>query len=252
MNTKPSDLAGRTALVTGAGKRIGRTVALALAGAGANVIVHYNSSQDQAENLASEIRRYGPQAWAIQADLSRPEEVTGLVPRVKDLVGAFHILINNASIFPSDTLQDVTSESLALNEQINAFAPFLLSREFAAQGIKGDIINYLDTRIVDYDARHFAYHISKRTLFTLTQVMAAEFAPRIQVNAVAPGLILPPEGKDESFLANLAHTNPLQRFGSPEEIAAATLFLLRSEFITGQVIYVDGGRHLKGAFHGGC
>jgi hypothetical protein len=109
----------------------------------------------------------------------------------------------------------------------------------------------LDTRAFDHDPRHFAYHLSKRTLFSLTRIMAAEFAPKIQVNAIASGLILPPEGKDESYLASLAHTNPMQRYGGPRDITEAVLFLLRSTFITGQVIHVDGGRHLKGAFYGG-
>jgi pteridine reductase len=251
MNAKPSELAGRTALVTGAGKRLGRAIALALAEAGVNVLAHYNSSQSAAEDLAVEVRRLGPKAWTIAADLAHPEQVAGLAGRARDLAGGFDILVNSASVFPSDTLKDAMLESIALNQQVNALAPLVLSREFASLGAAGHIINMLDTRALDHDLQHFAYHVSKRTLFTLTRIMAVEFAPRIQVNAIAPGLILPPEGRDESYLAGLAHSNPLQRYGDPRDIADAVLFLLRSTFITGQVIYVDGGRHMKGAFYGG-
>ncbi len=252
MSTRSTSLAGRTALITGAGKRLGRAISLALAQAGVNVITHYNASRDEAEELAGQVRHCGAKAWTIQADLARPEQVTGLAGRARDVAGGLDILFNNASIFPTDTLQDATIESIAINQQINALAPLVLSREFAGLGATGDIINMLDTRVFDCDPKHFSYHLSKRTLFGLTRIMAAEFAPKIRVNAVAPGLILPPEGKDESYLAGLAHTNPLQRYGSPNDIVEAVLFLLRSGFVTGQVIYVDGGRHLKGAFYGGA
>ncbi len=251
MKARPSNISGRTALVTGAGKRLGRAIALALADAGANVIAHYNASRDEAEDLAGQVRQLGRNAWTIRADLARPSEVTGLVGKARDLSGGFDILINSASIFPADTLRDASLESIAINQQINTLAPLVLGREFAAGGGSGDIINMLDARAFDADPQHFSYHLSKRTLFTLTRIMAVEFAPKIRVNAVAPGLILPPEGKDESYLAGLAHTNPLRRHGRPEDIAEAILFLLRSDFVTGQVIFVDGGRHLKGAFYGG-
>lgn len=251
MKGASSSLSGRTALVTGAGRRLGRAIALALADAGVNIVAHYNASRDEAEGLAGQVRRLGRKAWTIRADLARPEEATGLVGKARDLAGGFEILVNSASIFPTDTLKDATLESIVLNQQINALAPLVLGRQFAAAGGSGDIVNMLDTRAFDADPQHFSYHLSKRTLFTLTRIMAVEFAPKIRVNAVAPGLILPPEGKDESYLAGLAHTNPLQRYGSPDDVSEAIMFLLRSDFVTGQVIFVDGGRHLKGAFYGG-
>lgn len=252
MKASPSTLAGRIALVTGAGKRLGRAIALALADAGVHVIAHYNRSQAETQTLVREIEQRGTKAWMIRADLAQPEQVTGLIGRAQQMAGGLDILINSASIFPADTLRDATLESIALNEQINALAPLVLSREMAALGTGGHIINLLDTRVFDHDPLHFAYHLSKRTLFALTRIMAVEFSPKIQVNAIAPGLILPPEGKDESYLAKLAHTTPLQRYGSPRDITSAVLFLLGSDFITGQVIYVDGGRHLRGAFYGGA
>jgi len=253
MMGRSSDLAGRTALVTGAGKRIGRALALALAEAGANIVAHYNTSQDETLRLAEEIMALRGQAkvWRVQAAFSDAAQTRTFFSCAREAAGPIDILINSASIFPTDTLADMTPESINLNHQVNAIAPLVLSRDFAAQRLTGDIINVLDTRVVDYDAKHMSYHLSKRTLHTLTKIMAVEFAPTIKVNAVAPGLILPPEGQDESYLQKLAHTNPLQRYGSVEDIVQAVLFLLRADFITGQVIYVDGGRHLKGSFYGG-
>ncbi|HNR34300.1 MAG TPA: SDR family oxidoreductase, partial [Candidatus Hydrogenedentes bacterium] len=133
---------------------------------------------------------------------------------------------------------------------LNALAPFLLGRCLAAQKRPGGIVNLLDARIADYDREHASYHLSKRLLFTLTRMMAVEFAPCVRVNGIAPGLILPPEGKDESYLAQLAATNPLNRYGSPDDVAEAVLYLLRSDFVTGQVIFVDGGRHMRGGMYG--
>ena len=145
---------------------------------------------------------------------------------------------------------DFTLQDLEDNIQVNAISPLLIARSFAEQGCEGAIVNFLDTRITEYDNGHAAYHLSKRMLFTLTRMMALEFAPSIRVNAVAPGLILPPPGEDLSYLQKLAHTNPLNRIGSPESITDAVLFLLRSEFVTGQVIFVDGGYHMKGSVYG--
>ena len=243
-------LVGRTALVTGGAKRLGRATALALSGAGADVVVHFNRSAADAASLAEAIRQAGRQAWTVQADLSRPDQAEALLARAVEAAGPIQILINSASIFPADTIMTVGAEELLANIQIHAVAPLMLSRAFAAQAVAGDIINFLDARITDYDRRHAAYHLSKRMLGTLTRMLALELAPAIAVNAVAPGAILPAVGQDEDDFAKLASTNPLKRLGTPEEIARAVLFLLESRFITGQVIFVDGGRHMKGPVYG--
>lgn len=245
-----SPMKGKTALVTGAAKRLGRTVVLALAENGVNVVLHYGASRAEAEATAKEIRRKRVRAWPIAADLADPDQTCGLVARVVDLAGPLDFLVNNASIFTPSHLTDFTSDDLAANVQVNAVAPLLLARAFAAQKREGAVVNFLDSRIADYDREHAAYHLSKRMLHTLTKMMALEFAPRVRVNAVAPGLILPPPGQDESYLRKYRTTNPLQRIGSSAGVAEAVLFLLRSEFVTGQVIYVDGGRHLKGNVYG--
>ena len=242
---------GRTALVTGGARRLGRAVAVGLAGAGANVVVHYLKSAAAAETAVEEIEAAGRRGWTVRADLGKDRQVEELVAQSAELAGAaVDVLINSASIFPAGRLAEMTDEDLQPNLRINAYAPLRLSHAFADQGVGGHIVNFLDCRIVDYDREHAAYHLSKRMLFAMTRMLAADLAPTIQVNAVAPGLILPPAGEDDSYLARYAHTNILQRHGDAGEIVRAVLFLLESRFVTGQVIYVDGGRHMKGSFYG--
>jgi len=240
------DLAGNTALITGGAKRIGRATALVLANAGVNMVIHYRSSEAEAQDAAAEIRKLGVKAWTVQADLSMPEDIDSLIDRAIDAAGPLDILINNASAFPETDFDSVTLDDMLRSMTIDAWAPFALGRRFAQTPQAKHIINMLDTRIAsNYDWQHFAYNAAKYTLGLFTKMMAVKMAPKIQVNAVAPGLILPPEGKPESYLEELRDALPMKRIGSPEFVADAILFLLRSEFITGQVIYIDGGRHLR-------
>lgn len=240
------ELSGKIALITGGAKRIGKAIAFALASNGTNIVIHYRSSEKEAENIAKELEDYNVKAWIIQANLSISSEAENLIPNIRKETGDIHILINNASIFDKNKLTNFSTEVLMENIRINALAPLLLARSFAEQGIEGNIINFLDTRIVEYDKEHAAYHLSKLMLFSMTKMMALEFAPLIRVNAIAPGLILPPTGQDISYLEKLSVTNPLKKVGSPDDITNAVLFLLSSDFITGQVIFIDGGYHLKG------
>ena len=250
MELKPLWIDGKTALITGAGKRVGKATALALAKHNVNLVLHYRSSRDEAEVVASECRSMGVESWIVRADLSDPEQARGLLEKAAKDAGPIQILVNNASIFTKSQLMDFSLQALEDNIQVNAISPLLIGRSFVKQGCNGAIINFLDTRITEYDVDHAAYHLSKRMLFTLTRMMALEFAPSVRVNAVAPGLILPPPGEDIAYLQNLAHTNPLNRIGSPAGITGAVLFLLNSEFVTGQVIFVDGGYHMKGSVYG--
>ncbi|MCC6490888.1 MAG: SDR family oxidoreductase [Candidatus Hydrogenedentes bacterium] len=243
-------LNGKTALITGGAKRLGRAFTEALAAEGANVVIHFNRSACEAESLSDELAGAGIRAWTVRADLANLEEAAALPSRAQDIAGPIDYIINSASIFPESSLRDVTPEAIHANLDINALSPFLIGRAFAGLGRPGAIVNMLDCMIADYDRKHIAYHLSKRTLFSLTRMMAVEFAPLVRVNAIAPGLVLPPEGKDESYLANLASSNPLNRYGGAEDVAAAAIFLLKSTFITGQLIYVDGGRNLRGAMYG--
>jgi NAD(P)-dependent dehydrogenase (short-subunit alcohol dehydrogenase family) len=244
-------LKNKTALVTGAGLRIGKVISLALAAVGMNVVIHYNRSAAAADRLAREIKkRHRVQTWLLQANLADGAPGDDLIDNALALSGKLHVLVNNAAIFPPSTIDDITWRDLEANLFINAWTPLVLSRSFARRAKNGAIINLLDTRVRAYDPRHTAYYLSKKMLGSITAMTALEFAPRITVNAVAPGLILPPAGQTAAYLKKLKHTNPLATWGAPADIAEAVVFLLQSRFITGQTIYVDGGRHLLGARRG--
>lgn len=243
MPEKP--LTGQIALITGGAVRIGRQTALTLAEQGASVLIHYNRSDDEARALCDQIAAHGVKAFALQADLQKPDDLSHLIERARETAGGLDILINNASIFPVDTLADLTFESLLANVHVNAWAPLELSRQFARLAKRGKIVNLEDSRLRGYDWTHTGYILSKQMLSLVTRMLALQLAPHFTVNAVAPGLILPPPGKDQSYIDRLVDTVPLKRHGDPQDIADAILFLLKSDFITGQVIYVDGGRHLR-------
>lgn len=237
-------LKGKTALITGGAKRIGRNMALTIADRGINVVTHFNRSDSEARHLSQQLQQKGVKAWTIQADFRRPDEYQTLVERARQTAGGLDILINNAAIFPTETLNDRTWSGLTTNVKVNAWVPFILSRTFVERIGRGKIINLHDSRLKGYDWTHAGYILSKHVLAAMTRMMALEFAPNMTVNAVAPGLILPPPVRDGSYLKSLVHTVPLQRHGEPQDIADAVAFLIQSDFITGQVIYVDGGRHL--------
>ncbi|MGH8217912.1 MAG: SDR family oxidoreductase [Steroidobacteraceae bacterium] len=261
-----ANLRGRTALITGAARRIGRETARALAEQGVNLVLHFNRSDAEVRQLADELARLGVRAWPLQADFRRPDEYRTLIERARDLAGSVDILVNNASIFPAEPLDALIWSELSANVEVNAWVPLVLSRQFAAglgvtpglarsarspdvstpSRARGSLINLHDTHLAGFDLEHSGYILSKHMLATLTRMLAMELAPSITVNAVAPGLILPPPGANESYLTTHAHRVPLQRHGGPRDIAEAIVFLVRSDFITGQVIYVDGGRHLQG------
>lgn len=241
---------GSVALVTGGGRRIGRALSLELASLGIFVVVHYNRSEEEARKVVESICKRGGKALALQADLSNPAEVEGLLLRAVTQAGPLDYLINNSSSYSESGLHDLSLENLSTDLQVNTCAPLQLCRAFAGQKRKGAIINMLDTRIHSYDREHVGYHLSKRALFSLTRMLAWEYAPHVRVNAIAPGIILPPEGEGLEWLEKLRHTNPLDSYGTVEDITDAALFLLASEFITGEVIHVDGGRHIKNNFYG--
>lgn len=239
-------LKGQTALVTGAGRRIGEAIALALAEEHVNVVIHYRRSQSRAESLRDTLAARGVRTFAIQADLDNPEGADSLLERARAEAGPIQILVNSASEFQPEGLDAMTHASLVHNLTVNAWSPFALTRAFARQTAEGKVVNFLDAQIAGQDLSHASYILSKHLLATMTTMTALQYAPGIRVNAVAPGLILPPEGKDESYLDGLAAALPLRRHGGLKDITRAVRFLLKSDFITGQVIYVDGGRHLMG------
>ncbi len=246
MDERHTSLQGKTALITGAAQRLGCATAVGLARQGANIVVHYHQSAREAAELCEDLKVMGVAAWPIQADLAKPAQAETLFGAAIGHAGAIDVLINNASIFDRETLWETTETSLSRNLHIHAAAPLVLARALAAQDQPAQVVNILDTRVTVYDREHASYHLSKRMLLTLTRMLAMELAPDIAVNAVAPGLILPPVGEGQEYLDKLAHCNPLNRHGDAEDVVEAILFLLSSRFITGQVIYVDGGYHMKG------
>ncbi len=239
-----ANLSGKTALVSGAARRIGRHIARALADAGVNVLIQYRQSAQEAESLRDELVGRGVDAWPVRADFDRSEGPQDLFENAVKLARSIDFLINSASSFTPSTLQDIDFAQLTRDMQVNAWSPFVLSRQFARRFGRGKIVNLLDTRVVRYDPSHMGYILSKRLLLALTEMMAVEFAPHITVNAVAPGLILPPPGKDQQYLNALAATVPLKRHGELSDVSDAVLFFLKNDFVTGQTLFIDGGSHL--------
>lgn len=238
------NIQGMTALITGAAKRVGRETALTLAGEGVNIVVHYDHSHDAADELVRELEGKGVRAWTVRADFKDQEEYGHLIDQTLEIAGTLDILINNASIFPKDTLENTTFQELVDDMEVNAWAPLVFMRAFVQRADHGKIVNLIDSRVHGYEWTHVAYIISKHALQVFTRMAALQYAPNFTVNAVAPGLILPPPGEPESYIEQMAHTVPLKRHGDPQYVADAITYLVKSEYVTGEMIYVDGGRHL--------
>jgi len=241
-----NNLAGRTALITGAAKRLGRATSLALAEQGINTIIHYNNSVQEADETVKQSKDKGVISEKIQYNFIDTDAINRLIHEAANITGNLDFIINSASVYPEDSLESLSWTNLIQTNNINGFAPFILSREFKNICSKGSVINFLDARMTDYEPKHISYQLSKQMLFNLTRMMSLEFAPQIRVNAVAPGIIIPDKNPDEEMIERLKAGNLLYRIGSMEEVTSTVLFLLQNEFITGQVIYVDGGRNLRG------
>ncbi len=238
-------LQGKTALVTGAAVRLGRAFALALASKGVSVAVHYADSSPEAAETVASIEALGVRGASFQADLGDAGQAASLLDRVREVLGPVDILVNNASVFGRGGLLETEVEAWDRHQHINLRAPFLLSRAFAAQSRPGKIVNLLDWRALRPGTDHFAYTISKAGLAALTRSTALALAPGVQVNALALGAILPPAGTSAATQDRIIAPVPAQRWGGVEEAAQALLFLLEGpDYITGEIIHVDGGRHL--------
>jgi NAD(P)-dependent dehydrogenase (short-subunit alcohol dehydrogenase family) len=233
--------------VTGAAVRLGRAQALALAEQGVRLVVHYNTSSGPASQVVRQIESIGGEAIAVQADLSRPMQAPAIVEQAIARFGQADILVNSASIFEPGKWDNTTEESWDRHFDINLKAPFFLTQAFAKQmgaEQRGHVVNIVDWRAIRPGTGHVAYTLTKAALAAMTQSLSQALAPKIQVNGIAPGLILPPPGRGPEYLEQRASQIPLQRTGSPGEIARALLFLLRSDFVTGELLYVTGGQHL--------
>jgi len=242
-----SDFPYRSALVTGAARRIGAAIAADLAANGWAVAIHYNTSAEDAAQLAETIGAGGGTAVTLQADLSREDAIAGFVGRAEDALGPLTCLVNNASVFENDIPETVTRESWDLHMQVNLRAPFVLTQAFARQlpdGIEGNVVNILDQRVWNLTPYFTTYTLSKAGLWTLTRTLAMALAPRVRVNAIGPGPTLPSARQsDEQFIRQWASL-PLGRAVMPDEIVDALRFILDAPSVTGQMIAVDGGQHM--------
>ena len=232
------------ALVTGAAKRLGRTFAETLAGRGHPVAVHYNTSSDEADAFVEEICKAGGRAQAFGAELSDPDAAEGLIARAGEALGALGVLVNSASIFETDSHDDLTAESFRRHMDVNTLAPALLSKAFARQAPEGAmILNLLDYKLFNINADFFSYTLSKAALKAMTEMLARALAPKVRVNAIAPGLTLPSPYHSTEDFERLHDDNPLSKGPTPEDLARTLVYLLDTPSVSGWTIPVDGGQH---------
>ncbi len=243
-------LAGRCALVTGGAVRIGRELCLALGWAGAEVVVHYRNSHEEACGLVADLA--DEHAVALPADLADPAQVETLMERAAAALGRpIDLLVNNASVYDPPGARTDTSDDAEHNRQVNVLGPEVLARALAAalpEGVPGCVVNLGDARVLTWpDGADSAYARSKLELHDLTRRLALELAPQVRVNELALGSVLPPvttAGTDYEHVAR--EQIPTRRFDTPAEVAHALLFLATNQALTGQTVYIDGGRHLTG------
>lgn len=242
------DLFGRVALITGAARRVGRAIAIDLANSGCDVAVHYRRSAGDAESLAAEIREAGGRVLLVEGDLADPDTPERLVQRVVGEMGRLDVLVNNASVFNAEKLEGWTHDHWEDVFRVNLFAPAMLARAASAsmrQVGAGRIINLTDI-LADRPIKGFAaYCASKAALVSLTRSLARELAPHITVNAISPGIAAFPDDYADELREKLVARVPLNRPGTPQDVADAVRYLLTSgDYITGQILTVDGGRSI--------
>ena len=233
------------ALITGGSDRIGKAVAIHLAKQGYHLVLHYKKEKKKAENLQMHIEStYKVKVELLQINFLKENDFDRIFEDFKRKSITIEVLVNCASDFIPSSFNEQGSELFDKEMTINLKIPYLLTKAFARVFGKGNIINFVDTKVAKNKTVHLDYILSKKLLKDFTKISAVELAPNIRVNAIAPGLILPPEGKDESYLLNLAKDIPLKTIGNLDEILKAFQFILDSYFFTGQILYIDGGEHL--------
>lgn len=233
--------------MTGGGIRVGRAIALGLAGAGADVFIHYNRSAGPAEATAEVARALGVRSAIGSVDLSDPSTGGELVALAEAALGTPSVLVNSASGFPADTVRDVTLDGWRRTIDLTLASPVFATQALAAslpEDLDGAVVNITDVRTHNPYREHFSYVVAKGGIDTFTRTAALQLAPRIRVNAVALGVILPPPGEGDDYASRLAAELPLDRVGGTEPVVAAVLSLLENDFVTGEIIRVDGGGHL--------
>jgi len=248
MSHETSGGPARAALITGAGRRIGAAIARTLARAGYAVVLHAHRSRAEAERLAEEIKGAGGRAAVVLGDLADAQAVSGLVPAAAAAFGPLTLLVNSASEFNPDAIESLEREGFERTFAVNLTAPLFLAQAFAAQvpeGAGASIVNVLDQRVLKPTPRFFSYTLSKSALYTATTTLAQALAPKLRVNAVAPGPTLPSPRQTDAEFAAQAASLPLQHGPTPDDIAAAVLYLAEAKSVTGVTLAVDGGQHLS-------
>jgi pteridine reductase len=241
------NLRERVAIVTGAGRRVGRALALALARRGATVAVHYNASEQGAREVVDSITGSGARAEAFGADLTAPDAPAELVARVVQRLGSIDVLVNSAAVMQRTPLGETTVADWDRILALNLRAPYFLAQA-AAQHLRsahGSIVNIADLAAFETWPGYIPHGLAKSGVVHLTKALARVLAPEVRVNAIAPGTVLLPDDWTSDDEARLNETTPLRRQGTPEDVAAALLFLLDADYITGETIIVDGGRHVR-------
>ncbi|MCI0494751.1 SDR family oxidoreductase [candidate division KSB1 bacterium] len=234
-----------TAIVTGGAVRIGRAISLALAREGFDLVVHYNSSAEEAKEVEQAVQKYERRCHLIQCDFSSDKQVALFIPRVFEFFPNCNLLVNCASIFERARFMETDGDLFDRHFKINFRTPVMLSRDFANYAQEGQIINILDTKVARNLIEYFAYTLSKKALLEFTKMAAKELAPRIRVNGICPGLILPPAGETDEYLVKLSEHVPMKSKGNVNYVVSALIFLLKNNYITGDCLYIDGGEHLR-------
>lgn len=236
----------KTAFITGAGRRIGRTIAEHLAAHGYAISLHAHHSAAEADALANAIEGKGGRATVIEGDLADVEGLSSMIESAAAALGKLSLLVNNASLFKDDSAQAFTADQFDAHMAINLRAPLILAQAFAHHVAQGDpsIINIIDQRVFKPNPQYFTYTLSKAALYTATQTMAQAFAPHIRVNGIGPGPVLPNIHDGHDNFMREAQGTPLARAVDPMEIAKAALYLAQARNVTGQMIAVDSGQHL--------
>jgi pteridine reductase len=241
------DLRGRVALVTGAGHRVGRAIAVALGGRGMRVAVHYNAAAEGAEETLRQIRDAGGDGYVVAGDLTKTDTPAELIGSVVSELGGLDVLVNSAAIMLRTPFGEITAEQWDEVMALNHRAPFFLAQAAAPhlRAARGVIVNIADLAAFETWPGYLPHGISKAGVVYMTRALARVLAPEVRVAGVAPGTVLLPENWDQASAEHLRQTTPLERTGSPSDVTATVLFLLDSEYLTGETIIVDGGRHAR-------
>lgn len=241
------ELRGRVALVTGAGKRVGRALAVGLAAQGMKVAVHYHASATGADETARMIREAGGIPFIVSADLTNGDASDALVSDVVGEHGALDVLINSSAVMERTPLGSVTAAQWDAMMALNLRAPFLLAQAAAPHLTRahGAIVNIADLAAFETWPAYIPHGISKAGIVYMTRALARTLAPNVRVNGIAPGAVLLPDGWTEEDASKLRESTPLARLGSPDDVVGAMLFLLRADYVTGETLIVDGGRHVR-------